>query len=82
VRYVNMVEVQGGVIVVNWAHRVYYDPPTVLYHNVEGRVIERPQGNKKTAALVRESFLKRTFRDLQSTDGVLNTLKYPIVHVE
>jgi hypothetical protein len=24
----------------NWATRVYYDPPPVFYHNVEGGVIE------------------------------------------
>jgi hypothetical protein len=29
-----------------------------------------------------ESSLKRTFRDLQSTDGVLKTLKHPVVRVK
>ena len=29
-----------------------------------------------------ESALKRTFKDLQSTDGALRALKYPVVHVK
>jgi len=41
----------AGVIAMNWAPHVYYDPLTVFSHNVEGRVIERLRGNKKSAAL-------------------------------
>jgi superfamily II DNA or RNA helicase len=36
-----LLEVPAGVIAMNWAAPVYYDPPPVFYQNVHGRVIER-----------------------------------------